>query len=411
MIITNVEVYGLDESIVASSYPMLKNRPTEDEFKYELDNLKYWDEQSIKQIVKILDEDDRFSLIGDEVIMTVKNAPELKFKISAEDLIRISELKWSYNKGRGYVRSTTNNIELHRFICDSPLNKVVDHIDRDKLNYKRNNLRICEHRENSINKDIAKNNSSGFTGVYWNKQKNKWDSKIEVNSKKITIGRYDNKYDAICARLNAEYELFGEFSPQRHLFEEYGISKIKEKNIEENHVIIPMLARAIRNLKRSKNLSSCEIGTAHDVSLQGIIVQFDVDFTIKAWVEAQRYHFLDFVSSMSTMHKLTSFELDDAYVEYVDPRMIDIMNELKDSYNENKTIENKLKLIYSNPVGMKLTARMTTNYRQLKTIFSQRNGHLLPEWHTFCEWIENLPYFVELTGIERKFTEGIDTDK
>ena len=158
--------------------------------------------------------------------------------------------------------------------------------------------------------------------------------------------------------------------------------------------------------QKAYQLGSTPIGEGHDQFLTGIIVQFDVDFTIKAWVEAQRYHFLDFVSSMSTMHRLTSFELDEAYVDYVDPRMIDIMNELKDKYNENKTTENKLKLIYSNPVGMKLTARMTTNYRQLKTIFSQRNGHLLPEWHTFCEWIENLPYFVELTGIERKFTKG-----
>jgi len=158
-------------------------------------------------------------------------------------------------------------------------------------------------------------------------------------------------------------------------------------------------------LDKACDLGSTPKGTGHDNFLNGIIVQFDVDFTIKAWTEAQRYHFLDFVSSMSTMHKLTSFELDNVYVEYVDSRMIDIMNELKDKYNADKTAENKLKLIYSNPVGMKLTARMTTNYRQLKTIHSQRKGHLLPEWHTFCEFIEDLPYFVELTGIERKFTK------
>lgn len=161
--------------------------------------------------------------------------------------------------------------------------------------------------------------------------------------------------------------------------------------------------------QKAYQLGSTPIGEGHDNFLNGIIVQFDVDFTIKAWVEAQRYHFLDFVSSMSTMHRLTSFELDNAYVEYVDQRMIDIMNELKDRYNENKTTENKLKLIYSNPVGMKLTARMTTNYRQLKTIYSQRSGHLLPEWKEFCTWVEQLPYFVELTGIQRNF--AVDKSK
>lgn len=156
----------------------------------------------------------------------------------------------------------------------------------------------------------------------------------------------------------------------------------------------------LKRLAKAKQLGSTPKAEGHDQYLTGVVVQFDVDFTIKAWTEAQRYHFLDFVSSMSTMHKLTQFKLDDAYVEYVDPRMIDIVKELQSDYNENPTKENKLKLLYSNPVGMKLTARMTTNYRQLKTIYSQRKGHQLPEWREFCDWIENLPYFKDLTGIK-----------
>ena len=100
------------------------------------------------------------------------------------------------------------------------------------------------------------------------------------------------------------------------------------------------------------------------------------------------------------MHKLTKFELNDAYVEYVDERMIEIMKELQNKYNENQTVDNYLKLIYSNPVGMKLTARMTTNYRQLKTIYLQRRGHKLPEWREFCKWAISLPYFKQLTGLE-----------
>lgn len=153
--------------------------------------------------------------------------------------------------------------------------------------------------------------------------------------------------------------------------------------------------------KRAKSLGGTNIGEGHDNFLNGIIVQFDVDFTIKAWTEAERYNFFYFVSSMSTMHKLTNFNLDDAYVEHVDNRMIDIMKELQDNYNNEKTVENYLKLIYSNPVGMKLTARMTTNYRQLKTIYSQRKGHKLPEWREYCKWIESLPYFKQLTGLEK----------
>ena len=55
-----------------------------------------------------------------------------------------------------------------------------------------------------------------------------------------------------------------------------------------------------------------------------------------------------------------------------------------------------LEILYSNPCGFKLTAGMTTNYRQLKTIYSQRKTHRLPEWREFCAWVETLPMFKEL---------------
>lgn len=146
----------------------------------------------------------------------------------------------------------------------------------------------------------------------------------------------------------------------------------------------------------TKKLGSCKTGTGHDQFLTGIIVQFDLTFTVKAWTEAERYSFLDFVSSQSTMHRISKFDLDEQYIEYVDPRVIDIMNELKDKYNETKDPEDYLRLLYTNPCGFKLTAAMTTNYRQLKTIYYQRKNHRLPEWRDFCEQIEQLPQFKEI---------------
>lgn len=137
-------------------------------------------------------------------------------------------------------------------------------------------------------------------------------------------------------------------------------------------------------------------GEGHDNFLCGIVVQFDLTFTVKAWTEAERYHFLDIVSSQSTMHRITKFDLDKAYIGYVDPRIIEIMKEKVAEYNATESVEGKaqkyLEILYSNPCGMKLTARMTTNYRQLKTIYAQRRTHRLPEWRAFCEWIERLPY-------------------
>lgn len=155
---------------------------------------------------------------------------------------------------------------------------------------------------------------------------------------------------------------------------------------------------------RAISLAQCEKGTGHDNWLNGVIVQFDLTFTVKAWTEAERYHFFDFVSSQSTMHKITRFNLDTAYIEYIDGRIVDIMQEKIKEYNDDPSPEKYLKVLYSNPCGMKLTARMTTNYRQLKTMYCQRRFHRLPEWREFCKWIETLPYSELITG-ERKDVE------
>lgn len=153
-------------------------------------------------------------------------------------------------------------------------------------------------------------------------------------------------------------------------------------------------------------LAQAERGSGHDNFLKGIIVQFDLTFTNKAWVEAERYHWLDFISSQSTMHRITKFDLDKSYIEYVDNRIVDIMKEKVESYNrlitmrpeitspeyDKKIKDAYLEILYSNPCGFKLTAGMTTNYQQLKTIYKQRKDHRLPEWVCFCKWIETLPH-------------------
>lgn len=143
---------------------------------------------------------------------------------------------------------------------------------------------------------------------------------------------------------------------------------------------------------RVKSLAGCKTGTGHDQFLTGIIVQFDLTFSIKAWVEAERYHFLDFVSSQSTMHKIANFDVEKQCNEYVHAGTISVVKGLLDCYNNDPTAENYLRLLYNVPVGFRLTARMTTNYRQLKTIYQQRKTHRLPEWRDFCKWIDGLPY-------------------
>ena len=147
---------------------------------------------------------------------------------------------------------------------------------------------------------------------------------------------------------------------------------------------------------RIKSLASCKAGTGHDHFLNGIIVQFDLTFSIKAWVEMQRYHFIDFVSSQSTMHCISKMDIKAMCNEYVSDVVIAEVERLKKAYLDNPTPKNYLELLYNVPVGFELTARMTTNYRQLKTIYAQRRTHRLEDWQVFCDFIETLPYAKEL---------------
>lgn len=203
------------------------------------------------------------------------------------------------------------------------------------------------------------------------------------------------------------------------------VSNVKIYDLEESIIAsgYPMRTKAEmrpvedKDIQRGVRLvNATKTGnTAHHQFLTGIRVNFDLCFTNKAWVEAERYRFLEFVSSQSTMHRITKFDLDQQYIEYVDKRIIDIMREKVNDYNnlmsrietlgpEDESLRNRLQeeakrryleILYSNPAGFKLTARMTTNYRCLRNIYKQRKDHRLPEWQAFCEWIETLPYAQE----------------
>ena len=156
--------------------------------------------------------------------------------------------------------------------------------------------------------------------------------------------------------------------------------------------------------KRTNVLANAKNGSGHDCFEKGIVVQFDLKMTPKCSVEMERYHFIDFISSQSTMHKITQFDLDKSYIKYVDKRCIDVIKEKVTEYNnlEDKNSEYGkllyLQILYSNPCGFQLTSRMTTNYLQLKTIYAQRRTHRLPEWQAICDWIETLPHSEFITG-------------
>ena len=153
-----------------------------------------------------------------------------------------------------------------------------------------------------------------------------------------------------------------------------------------------------KDIKRLVNLSNTKIGEGHDNALNGIIVQFDLYAPLYMWKQLQRYHFLDFISSCSTMHCLSKFNVAEHCTKDVDKEILNRYQYLLDEYNNSaeKSKEQWRTLVASLPSGFILGATMTTNYRQLKTIYFQRKNHKLSEWHDFCSWCETLPMFKEL---------------
>lgn len=154
------------------------------------------------------------------------------------------------------------------------------------------------------------------------------------------------------------------------------------------------------HFKRANLLSGYPAGSGHNNFLSGILVSMNITATVKFWEQFQRYHFKQLVSSMSTMHRLPAMienlkTGEASRDEYFHPSVSQVqIDELVKLYNNGATIE---ELAYSCPMGLLLTARVNTNYLQLKTIYSQRCNHKLQEWHEFCDWVKHLPsaeYFI-----------------
>lgn len=183
------------------------------------------------------------------------------------------------------------------------------------------------------------------------------------------------------------------------------------------------LERAKKLVQASKNSSNVK---CHDNFLTGIRVSFDMKYTQYITKQFQRYHWFDYVSSSSLMHRLVKMNLDKASNKYVSKDVIDYVNNYIELYNhlleekeQNSFIGHNFTLrdgtvikcdnvedalytcymiIISNcPMGVELFVRVSTNYKQLQTIYFQRKHHKLKEdWGAFIEFIESLPYAKEL---------------
>lgn len=155
-------------------------------------------------------------IIGEDDYIIINN----KVLIDKEDLDLILSFDRyvSINKS-GYALMWVNDKELflHRLIMglsdrfNKNDNLIVDHINGNKLDNRKSNLRICTKNKNPINCDIYKNNTSGEKGVYWNKKLQKWVAAIQCNNQPHHLGVFENFEDAVKARKEAEDKYFGEY--------------------------------------------------------------------------------------------------------------------------------------------------------------------------------------------------------
>lgn len=149
---------------------------------------------------------------------------ETEFLFDVEDLSLVESRSW-YKDKDGYLVSCyffnghRRFVRFHRIVMNAKPGQVVDHINKNRADNRKCNLRCCKRSENDRNRSTYSTNTSGVAGVYFDRQRGKWVASISYDRKRILIGRFASKEDAVFARLEKESELFKEFAPQRALLE------------------------------------------------------------------------------------------------------------------------------------------------------------------------------------------------
>lgn len=175
----------------------------------------------IKEMIHILN---KIELNKEHAILLIHSDTHGDFEIliDLEDVDVVQKYKWGisaaksppYDYVRYYATTSKNSILLHRYLTDCPNDMVVDHIDGNSLNNRRENLRVCTDSQNKKNCKKYANNKSGYKGVIWYHYRNinKWMSYICVDNKRITLGYFEDIKDAVECRKNAEKKYFGEYA-------------------------------------------------------------------------------------------------------------------------------------------------------------------------------------------------------
>lgn len=175
-----------------------------------------------------------YEIIKDVVVGKSSNTDDL-FYVNMCDFDKIKNICWSVctnssgmKELRGYDQATHKTWRMHTFLGFSN----YDHIDRNELNNRRDNLRMATAQEQVWNRNKASKKSSNVVGVSWYDRDKRWSAEIFYNGKKVFRKYFKTENEAILARLREEAKYIDpKFSPNRHLYAQYGIAISKQEEL------------------------------------------------------------------------------------------------------------------------------------------------------------------------------------
>lgn len=155
-----------------------------------------------------------FKIIDDVVHVYIKNDKNKVMLCDIKDWENLKNYYWIEQQGYAVACKDYEHILFHREVmCIADPKVQVDHINGNRLDNRKSNLRLCSNQENSMNKYKNSNNSSGYKGVYFDRDRGKWRGAIQYDGKSIkSPKRYNTPEEAYRWYVEKSNELFGEYS-------------------------------------------------------------------------------------------------------------------------------------------------------------------------------------------------------
>ena len=159
-------------------------------------------------------------------------AERIQFDI--EDYEKVKAYTWYQVAGYATAFGGRKTMPLHRLLMNNPKGLQVDHINLDRSNNRRSNLRLATTKENQRNRGISKNNTSGAKGVWLRYKYNDYRASIKVDGRSIHLGYYPTFIEALEAYDRAAIHYFGEFA---------WLNNLSEKTSESNSGVFSSAAK------------------------------------------------------------------------------------------------------------------------------------------------------------------------